>query len=254
MSQRSPINFWLLLAATACVNAVAYGWARSSSEHGTIVWFGLLSGQLSAVCIWSSFRPRPNWRTRLFPVGAVFAASLAHATTRDIFLQVVPYFATFTAALLASLWVLRRSAYWQRRWNDHTKWQFSMAQLLLLSTIVCVLAAALRSVNLYEGELGLVTGLFASSVVLAILSTVIASTSAHWLLRLAGVAATAIVCSAIFYWWVDGFMFMFVQYQLLAQTIVLAAWLEWGHILPIRPLPTSGNAAAEAVEPSSPPA
>lgn len=256
MPQRSPIIFWLLLAATASVDAIAFDAARSQSDHGMVgmvAYFGLLSGQLSAVCVWSAFRPQPSWWSRLVPIAAVFAASLAYVEAgQSELLQLLPYFASVAAVLLMALWFLRRSAYWQRRWSDDAKWQFSTAQLLILSTVVCVLAAALRSVNWYQGELGSVIAIFVCSIALAVLCTLIVSTSAHWLLRLAGVVAATFVCSLVFYGAVGGFLFVFARYQLLAQAIVLTAWLEWGGVLPVRRTAATTDVAGVEQTPSSP--
>jgi hypothetical protein len=57
MPQRSPLIFWLLLAATISVDAVAFTWAEAGhvhADHAFIAFEALMLSQIGVVCIWSS--------------------------------------------------------------------------------------------------------------------------------------------------------------------------------------------------------
>ncbi len=64
MNQRPQINFWLLLAATAAVDAVAIAWIldAGSASLAAYLFDALLAGQLAVVCVWAVFRsPGKMW-------------------------------------------------------------------------------------------------------------------------------------------------------------------------------------------------
>jgi hypothetical protein len=238
MQQRSPIIVWLLVAATICVNLVAYAWMRGTSilSVGTIVYVALLWGQLSVICIWSALQSTFNIWSRIAPVAAVIACSSAFWLIEDVTAKIkdiLPYFGLHAVILVAALWVLRRSAYWQRRSGVKTEWRFSIAQLLVLMTVVAILATAMRHSSLLEESRVLEFFLLSGSVALAVTSVIIWSRDIHWLLRLAGVLATAIGLGASFYL-ADEYMLKFAVSDFLTQAILLSAWLAWGQILPIK--------------------
>src|SRR3954468_9417031 len=78
MLQRSPLIFWLLLAATICVDAVAFSWAEAASgdSFGSVAFEALMLSQISVVCIWSGLRSEKSMWTRFSPFLAVVVASL----------------------------------------------------------------------------------------------------------------------------------------------------------------------------------
>jgi hypothetical protein len=235
MPHRSSIVVLLLLACTICANLVVYSWMRLSTPlgTGTVVYFALLEGQLSVICIWSAMRSRSGTIGWIAPVLAVIACSGAFALidASNGAADILPYFGIHAAFLLIALWILRRTTYWQRRSGIGSEWRFSIAQLLLLMTVVAALASAMRFSNVFEGEWFLEFGLLCGAVALAVASVAIWSLNLHGLLRLAGTFGTALACGAPFYF-SDQFLLMFALVAYLVQSIVLSAWLAWGGILP----------------------
>ncbi|MCI0332532.1 MAG: hypothetical protein L0228_04845 [Planctomycetes bacterium] len=240
MTQRSPIIVWLLVAASLCVCTVALSWVSESSPrsvYGAMVYYALLNGHLSAVCIWSALRTKTNVWTRIAPLVAVIAFSIAFGLVDPDINNYLFYFGLHAAALLTGLWVFRRSRYWERRSGDQSDWQFSIGQLLIITTVVALLAAALHHSELqFDGDHVLLFAFLCCSVALAMASVFIWSRVGHWLLRLAGVLAVAFGLGAAFYI-SDEYMAMFAMIHYLIQGLVLSAWLTWGQILPINEAP-----------------
>lgn len=236
MPQRSLIIAWLLLAANVCADIVALTWMQPASraELSEVVFFALIASQLSAVCIWSALRPKMSIWTRVAPVAGVVTSALAfELVDADAAKDFLPFFGLQAAGLLVLLWVFRRSAYWRRRSGVDTNWQFTVAQLLIVTTVVALLAAALRQGSLFNsGDFLLVAAFLCCSVALAIASVFLWSRASHWLLRLASVLVIAIGLGASFYV-EDIFMMWYATVHYVVQGIVLSTWLVWGQILPL---------------------
>jgi hypothetical protein len=243
MQQCSPIIVWLLFAANLCADFVACKWMHvgSGDYYSEVAYFALLSAQLSVVCIWAGLRPRPNWWTRLLPIAAAIAVSFAFGIAdRNRELDFLPYFGLQAVALLTGMWVFRRSHFWQQRSDVETGWQFSVAHLLAIMTVVAVLAVLLRASHLFDDDVILILAFLGGTVAVAIVATFLWSLHGHWLLRLAGVFTTAIGLSAGFYLsdlLGEKYMFPFALYHFLTQAVVLVTWLAWGEILPIKRAP-----------------
>lgn len=242
MPQRSPIIFALLIAASlgSCGVALSLTAEGLRPEYAEIAYFALLGGILSVVCVWSALRPRANFWTRGAPVAAALVVSIAFAHNHpDDFIARLSFFGAQAATLLAALWVFRRSRYWQQRSGMETKWQFSIAQLLAVMTVVALLLVSFQLTNFWQDggdETAFFFGSIAGSTILAVASATIWSLNRHWLLRLAGVLAVAIGLSVPFYFFTEygPDLFIFMMFQFLTQTIVMAVWLAWGGILPPR--------------------
>jgi hypothetical protein len=235
MPSRSPIVVLLLLACTICANLVVYSWMRLATPlgTGTVVYFALLEGQLSVVCIWSAMRSKRRVISWLVPILAVLACSGAFALidASNGAVDILPYFGIHAALLLIALWFLRRTSFWKRRSGLGSELKFSIAQLLVLMTVVAVLISAMRFSNIFEGEWFWEFALLCGAVLLAVTSVAIWSLNCHGLLRLAGTFAMALACGAFFF--LSGqYLLMFALIDYLVQSIVLSAWLSWGGILP----------------------
>jgi hypothetical protein len=236
MPNRSPII--VLFAATISTNLVAFAWMRATTplSYGTIVYFAMLVSQLSVVCIWSVLRLTSTTWTLVVSVAAVIACSMAFGLIEDASTKIkdiMPYFGLHAALLLGALWVLRRSAFWRRRSGIQTEWRFSIAQLLVLMTVIGILIPAMgQSTVFHQGRI-LTALLLAASITIAVASVIIWSCDIHWLLRLAGVLGVAMGLGALFYF-VDMYMSLFTLPDWLVQGVVLSAWLAWGGILPPR--------------------
>jgi hypothetical protein len=261
MSQRSPLIFWLLLAATISVDAVAFTWAEAAhvhADHGFIAFEALLLSQISVVCIWSSLNSEKSIWTRLSPFLAVVLTSLiwglfseAHFVgkvgegwTRRVIVQLVNQ-GLHAALLLAMLWLLKRTALWKRRVDRAAGWQFSITDLLTVMTVVAALGVGMRFTGVYDDLdwLGWAEIVFlCGSAVLATSAVLIWTLwQTPWVLRASGVFAVAIGLAALVLLaeprppgsWIG------VAANFLIQAPVLIAWLAWAPLLPQAHLATS---------------
>jgi hypothetical protein len=259
MPQRSPITFWLLLAATFAIDVVVLQFARErqqSSGYLTVVIYALFVSQLSVVCIWSALRTTPTVVSRAAPIFAVAIVSLVAAwftpmpsnlPGSTVYANYLGYFGLHALVLFASLWILKRTNYWQRRTGVKRTLQFSLTHILVVMTVTAVLAALSRdNVFLGSGRTINVTVAFCC-VTLGFASAAIWSLSWNWFLRLAGVIAVAallgVALVGIFfrpYLGLDVFTVFHAYY--LIQAVVLSLWLGIGPILP--PV-VSGDAMSE---------
>jgi hypothetical protein len=237
MRSTSPLIVWLLIAANVLADVIALAWSNSSSDYNEVAYFALLSAQLSAVCIWSGLRPAPNTWTRLAPISAILVVSFAFVLIEAEFVAFLSYFGLLAGALLVFLWIFRRTRYWQLRSGLKVDWQFSIAQLLAVTTVVALLAVVLRYSTLFETEVFVVTAILGGSAALVMAAVIIWILPGHWLLRTASVLAVALGLTAPLYFGDDEYMFGFALYHFLTQAIVLVIWLAWGQILPIHEPP-----------------
>jgi hypothetical protein len=253
MPRQSPVIFWLLLAATICVDAVVFVSVLSepfpAPPYTILAFSALILSQLSIACIWSALRASTVVWKLAMPVTAVVCAALAAATFsndpvpfKSKFISYIPFCAFHAALLVAALWLLRRTAFWRRSTGDERPWQFSVAHLLIAMTVVAVLAFASRYVSIFSdyGLRYLIS--IPPPVLLAVMTVVIWSQAWNWLLRLAGVVGSALILAAFSALVTDLNSAFFTGVVLLIQGLVIAVWLAWGPILP--PKHTSGATAA----------
>ncbi len=249
MPQRSPVIVWLLFAATLCVDAVA--WTAAKSPHGPyweLIYDALAAGQLGVVCIWSILRPRANVATRVAPWIAVIIASVAatyFGETRNVW-QIVPYYGLHVALLLMALWLLVRTRYWEHRTGSAREWKYSVAQLLIVMTVVGLLGATLRGNEIFEDAAAAALFIF-GSVAVAVASLVSWTAARHILIRLAGALGVALAVGLVV-WLVVSIVFaaaygpreipplftvtIFSSHYLI-QAVVLSTWIALGQVLPL---------------------
>lgn len=252
MQHRSPIIFWLILAATLSVDAVVLSWASgeryTTPAYLAVAVHALILGQLSVVCIWSALYSTPNIWTQIAPLFAVVLAALIQGLYiqlpghyRDVttFTTCLGYLGLHAVLLLAALWLMQRTNFWQRRTESARTWRFSLFQLLVAMTVTAVLTALMRT-NEFFGE-GKWTNIAfeCSYVALAIASVVLWSLAWNWFLRLAGVLCVAalfsVVAFFIFFRQISGFgmnVINILHAYYLIQAIVFSLWLGVGPILP----------------------
>jgi hypothetical protein len=264
MPQRSPLIFWLLLAATLCVDAVAYSFAEAEPDpYGFVVFEALMLSQISVVCIWAGLRAEKSMWTRISPLLAIIYATLIWGMFSEAIwigkvgeewsvrmsLGLVNQ-GLHAALLLAMLWLLKRTALWKRRCDWANEWQFSIADLLVVITVVAVLGAAMRFAKVYDdldwlgwGEIVLMGG----PALLAMSGVLIWSLWwPHWVLRASGVIGVAIGLAAIVLVAERAFHTDYpvvVSTYFLIQAVVLMVWLAWGPLLP-RARPANTNPSA----------
>jgi hypothetical protein len=246
MSRPHTLIFWLLLAATICIDVVAFSNTHSASASEylgpelvrTIICDALLSSQVSIVCIWAVLSTN-----RMLWLPAI-AAALAATVTASLFDDATGSFATgcrlylnqygFEAALLLIfLWLFRGSRFWRRR-TGATVWRFSLAQLLLVMTAAAVLSTTMRSGPFAEESRWTNIGFEFSVVVMAFVSAILWCFTWHWLLRFAATLGAALVFGATFAYFAEfgAAGYCIIGSHFLVQAIVLSAWLGWGPILP----------------------
>ncbi len=245
MPQRSPINFWLLLAATICVDAIAMVWkyADGRGDRSESIFIALVFGQLSALCVWALFSSRQQL-TRLFmPVVFTVAAALWTALTFPVSAPNIPWeqialaysslWLTHAAGLMALLWVLKRTTY-GRRWGypvEVALWQFSMKHLLMAMTTFAVLVFVLRSSEMIRDVWLWVAIVIVNNTCVALACVFVQSAPWHVVLRVAAIAGIAALLGSLLYAinrWPD------VIAVNLIHALLLFLWLEVGGILPAR--------------------
>jgi hypothetical protein len=241
MKQRPPIVVGLLFAASLCAGAVALYWTGQwpQSDYADIVYVALLGGYVSVACLWSALRPRTSVLSRSVPLAAVIIASIAYGIPNPFdFVAFLTFFGAHAALLLCALWVFRRSRYWQQRSGTESAWQFSIVQLLAVTTTVALLIVAFQSSRLWNDggdDTAIFFGFVGSSATLATAAAYLWSRSSHWFLGVAGIFAVALGLGVLFYFTRYGaYMVVFAVWHFLIQAIVLVLWLAWSEILPVR--------------------
>ncbi len=178
MPRRSPIIFWLLLAATLALNLLAvFGLFRNAQgQQETLTLFlSLAYGQLSLACVWA-MQKRELAKTRwLAPVSLSLFISVIFtwAATIDSGKFDMEGFATISCLLLFHVGLLLVLLWLAipRRWIvlgttfSKERRQFSTLQLLVLMTCVGVFLSLFRAAGRWDGEwLNLATFCFANLV------------------------------------------------------------------------------------------
>jgi hypothetical protein len=245
MLRRSPVIFWLLLAATIAVNAVVF--SRVASEtfpapfYLKIGFDALIVSQLNVICIWSVLSSKQiRWLPALLaPVAAAFIPPIFSddpVNFVDEFKLYVAAYGLEASVLVVALWIFRGTRYWRRHTGVAHEWKYSVAQLLVAMTVMAVLTMAMRGSPFFFGDTQLLSIAFTSSfAILAIWSVFAWSTSLHWLTRLAAVVGLALVFGGLF-WLAADFgpvISLALASHFVIQAIVLSAWLGLGQILPI---------------------
>lgn len=247
MKECSPITFWLLLAATIAIDAVVFsqiGEDAPAALAPMLVYFvvafdALLVGQLCVVCIWATLgTQRVVWLPILIApfVPTYFRTMLSGLGNHfsDSYWIYFPLYGLATAALVMALWILRGTSFWRRRTGVAHTYQYSLAHLLVVMTVVAILAATMRA-NPTFGDAKWLNGAFTGCIVLlAVCAVLIWSQPWHWLRRLAATLGVALLLGTAI-WLLASFgppsLLVFSAYFLI-QATVLNAWLGLTPILP----------------------
>jgi len=256
MPQRSPLIFWLLLAATICVDAVVISWMTSESNLASlfvaVTFYALILSQLSVVCIWSAFRETKTVWTRIAPLLASILATLLAILIEtpeallDSFMNHFAYYGLHAALVLATLWLLRAVKRGRIKAASRN-WQFSLLHLLGVMTVVAVLAALLRNSPFFSDDPWLNVAFAVSSVALTTASVFFGGLSCHWLLRLVGVVGCALLLSGALMLGTELYsgtgrdFHILIGALYLIQALVLSIWLAWGQIIPVANAPAGAT-------------
>jgi type III secretory pathway component EscS len=142
------------------------------------------------------------------------------------------------ALVLAMLWLLKRTALWKRQSESTAEWQFSIADLLTVLTVVAVLGAGMRRTEMFENLEWADIATYGCPAVLAMSAVLIWSLwRAPWVLRASGVVGVAIGLVAVVLVAERGLRFdtkftVVVATVYLIHAVVLMVWLAWGPLLP----------------------
>jgi hypothetical protein len=206
----SPPLFWLLAAATAAVDAVAFVWLYTMGAVSSVsfLYDALVTAQLAVLCTWCVFGARRAiWAWGAAIVGVAAAGAAEAAALPAGFVESCGFYGIFVVILIAVLWVVKRSTLWQRISGLPSQdWQFSMLQLLAAMTVVALLITALR----HSEVLVAAPDLWKWVVVLSLADVILVTTTifawawgtrrksgqAHWLPRLGVALAVALVLGA----------------------------------------------------------
>lgn len=238
---RSPVIFWLLVAATLTVDATVLYWARYPERFYGLTQLALSAlvyGQFSVTCIWLALG-RSGSRRKDLSIAAIIAAALVSmiATTPAVessWKVVLTDFALHAALVWIAVKAIERTPYWQRRVEQVASWSFSMMQLLVAMTVVAVLSAAVgNSIELtrtddWKLNLAIIIG----TACVPIASLLFWQLAIHWLFRLAGSLGCALLISLLFLPFVEPMLPRFLTTFYLIQALVVSVWLGIGPIIP----------------------
>jgi hypothetical protein len=222
-----------------------------------VAFFGIIEAQLSVVCIWAATRLSKSIWSCSAPFVAAGAAAVVSgtvSTSTDFTSELanyLTYFSLHTILLLASLWLLQRTRWWQRRTGISHELRYSIFQLLITMTVVAVLAAAMRNSSIFGVDGWANIAYVASSVAIAVASAIIWISPWHWALRLAAVLGCASVLSPVLAIAINlsssgsiaSIVSLIIGAHYAIQAVVISIWLAWGGILP---WPSSGDAEVGA--------
>jgi len=247
MPARSPVLFWLLMAATVCVDLAA-GVMRIREPYSATetLYLGLALGQLSAVCIWAAYSAYGTLSRWLSYALAVVIASIATVfieSQHEVkFLSPLALYASHVMVVVIALWLLRAL---RNRREAPTATQFSVKNLLFLMTIVAFVSTMIgRATGLHHDGLFLAVSVLGNAIV-AVGCVISRRDDRHPILALSIAIAVALVTA----WWVSRFRpesFDQAVVMYCVQTITISAWLEWGGII------ADGDAAAGNPQPTEP--
>jgi hypothetical protein len=241
MQQKSPAIFWLLLAATLAVNAVAMSWVYMTTlEQAKNVYFGLVCSQISVVCIGcglSRIRGQRRWMAPLV-VSVVVAALttwLGHerGNANQNFLLYLSLWLPQAAILVAILWLLRQTPIAERLGcsNRDPSWRFSVGHLLAVMTACAILLVVLRLAEEMHDFWFVLAAWTVNNVALAIAALLIYTMHWHGFLRLGAIVGVSLVLAACIGAYAQRLDAPLVN---LIQAIVLFVWLAIGEIVPDR--------------------
>lgn len=245
VKQYSHTLFWLLVAATLAVDAVAVVWLLENqlAHRAEVLYDALCFSQLSVACIWAVFAPhRRIWSLAVLVVG-LLVATAATAKLFDFPIpEMIAFFGAYATLLVILLWVMKHTSIWPyRAVNDPPVWQFSFGQLLAFVTVAAVLLGLSRGSELWGIGDSVAIELIATCLT-TIVIVVVWAKSWRWPTRLAWICSLAVaigITSWGYDWWrADPLLGvqtddlpMYVVNGLI-QAGVIFLWLEVGRIIP----------------------
>jgi hypothetical protein len=235
-NRSSQVNFWLLLAATLAVDALAFGWVTASQSPGGEVLFDALSfSQISVACIWWMLGASRRYWSFIVPIAVATVAMFVESSQLGAYsiVDAMALFGSHIVAVTAALWVVSRMPWYRRRSGstDRPAWQFSVAQFLVVMTLLAVLIVVLKKSELIRDVWAVAGLVIVGNVVLATGAVFIWQLDRHALVHLAMMLAVAFVVAVPNSLLLPGFFGSYAAYFVI-QTLVIWLWLEVGRIIP----------------------
>jgi hypothetical protein len=237
-------KLWPLVAATVVVDSLAGIWwvmgqpERSTNRYSIAVLTALTLGQVGVVAIWLAFRQVHDAWSYIVPVAAlgIAAAIRLKLSTFDGF-SVMDYACRTAVQMLGTLfglWLVQNTIWrWLSVGPASGKWEFSMRQMLIWTTVTACFFGLVGRSTWSDGQLIPFTawsGIFAPPVT-AIGVVVVVRHVTRWYLRLCGyIAVGAIVATFVAYG--RNFILIQLNVEFILEALIIAAWAEWSGILP----------------------
>lgn len=248
MQQRSPLIFWLLLAATIAVDLVVFSQTRLASVGSIqleVLQLALVFAQLSAACIGIvAVATTPAIRALVAAAAIALAILGLHRSESHIqYIDAAMLVGIHSTSMLFALWLLKLLL--ARRGGNNEFAQFSMKSIFAVMTAVAVVASLARAASLFHENRDFTIGFQLTNVLLPTAAFILWRRKWHWILRMAATFAAALSCG----WLLSVFQ---PQPDLLAEELfcieaaVLIVWLTFGQIIPAHSAP-----AGDAVPTSS---
>lgn len=237
MPPRSPAIFWLLLAATLAVDAVAIYWIfnEKNSAASAIFWIALSFAQISVITVWAILlAPKVGlrWLAPLvggFVVALIVFQANSHARSSTYLFDITGLMWGHAILAMSLLWMLKPTR-WLAKWRDGVnprRWQFSIAHILTLMTCVSVLCVLLGNVELLARDAKYAITLAIANAMLVLAVLLIFERISVRVLRFAANVGVAIAIAAIcelmdvaFAREINSFAFNLIQMT------VLWSWIE----------------------------
>ena len=241
MPRTSPIIFWLLLAATLCVNAVSTYWIfDEGSQASETLFLALAFAQLSVVCVYVVLTHDELGLRWLAPfalgiaVGVIVAVVVAMVPEDDTSeFETLAIFTTLmwihSAVALFVLWLLKSTRLLRSvaKNSTSTRWQFGVGHLLLAMSGLAILLAVLRQAEPVIESLTDVLTMCVGNSLLLLAVLIAAARVAYWVVRLAISLGTALAIAGMCSFTGIAFAVDLNSYAFnLVQALMLWAWIE----------------------------
>jgi hypothetical protein len=248
MPHRSPVIFWLLLAATLCVDIVATVWLfkETLQLRSATLFMAMAYAQISILCVWAVLRSttiRFRWVVPFVPgFLAALTITLAQVGKRsgaiftwEVLLAFVSLMWVHVASLLLMLWLLKPTRLLASYIDGSRErsWQFTIKHLLILSTGIPVLVIVFKNSEIVHsgvtsrGFVEFVSWVI-GNIALTVVIAAIAPKKWAWLLKLASYAGAGLALGPFLQWAVPELSresFSIPAFSLM-QAFVVGVWLE----------------------------
>ncbi|HEX4414722.1 MAG TPA: hypothetical protein VH107_13900 [Lacipirellulaceae bacterium] len=247
MVDQPSFRTWLLAVATIAADTLAGVWwitaqaERRQDWHSLAILTSLTLAQIGIVAIWLAFRQVHDVWSFVLPMGALGIAAairLKLATFGGFsFVDYACRTAVQMLGTLLGLWLLQHTLWrWLAVRRASRKWEFSVGQLLVWTTMTALFFGLVARSTWSAGELMPLTAMsgVCAPPVIAIGVVINSQHVARWYLRLcAYIVVGSLVAICVAY----GRSYILVQLnvEFILEALLIAAWVEWSGIVPWPP-------------------